>query len=152
MSFHSALDKFHSVLALLANGELGWMVVLMLWATELAIAVSLFLTIRHARGLEVDLQDARRSIVSLRNGLARISRELRSQQDELRSWRHAPPDAPHAADSASHEESHPSVTDSDHDNEDGISPPNETETSTANLRAGEDAYGQDFETPKQVGF
>jgi hypothetical protein len=117
MSFHSVLDKFHSVLDRLANGELGWMVVLMLWVTELAIVLSLFLIVRHARGLEVDLQEARRSIVSLKNSLARISRELRSQQDEFRAWRQPPPDVPRAADSASPEKSHASASELDAHNE-----------------------------------
>src|SRR5450631_3852769 len=101
MSFHSVLDRFHSVLDRLANGELGWAIVLMLWATELAMVLSLILTVRHARALEVDLQEARRSIVSLRNSVVRISRELRSHQDEFRDWRQPPAGAAQNADSAS---------------------------------------------------
>lgn len=72
--------SWRSIIDVLANEGRGWFVVLALLGAELATVLSLLLTIRHTRSLNLDLKDQRQAIISLRNSVGRLSRELRAQQ------------------------------------------------------------------------
>jgi len=79
--------RWHSIVDVLAKDGLGWSVVLALLVAETATVLSLLLTIRHTRTLSLGLEEARQSIVSLRNSVGRLSRELRTQQELYRTKR-----------------------------------------------------------------
>jgi hypothetical protein len=79
--------SWHSIVDVLANDGLGWSIVLALLVAETATVLSLLLTIRHARTLSRGLKETRQSVVSLRNSVGRLSRELRTQQELCRTIR-----------------------------------------------------------------
>jgi hypothetical protein len=72
---------YQAVLNVLANGQRGWSVVLALWAAELATVVSLVAMILYFRARNLELDETWRIVVSLRNSMGRLSREMRKQQD-----------------------------------------------------------------------
>jgi hypothetical protein len=79
--------NWRSIVDVLAKDGLGWSIVLALLIAETATVLSLLLTIRHTRTLSLGLKEARQSLVSLRNSVGRLSRELRIQQELYRSNR-----------------------------------------------------------------